>query len=98
MKDTFSTIKKKRGEKMSTGEEVTQEVYSMVDKARKYDDLLHLQKSPDDKLYCSFCHRSQYEVDQLITAEDGVAICNNCVQECVQVIKQKKNKKKWFQK
>ncbi len=35
---------------------------------------------------CSFCGRSQSNVDALITGPNGVAICNYCVDECYELI------------
>lgn len=42
----------------------------------------------EKKLYCSFCKKSQDDVDKLVAAED-VFICNECVELCVQAIYQK---------
>jgi ATP-dependent Clp protease ATP-binding subunit ClpX len=39
---------------------------------------------------CSFCHRSQEEVDRLITGPEGVAICDECVALCSEVIAQER--------
>lgn len=35
----------------------------------------------DKRIHCSFCHKSNLEVVQLITNGD-VAICNECILEC----------------
>lgn len=37
-------------------------------------------------LYCSFCGKSQHEVAQLIVADTGAAICNECCLECAMLI------------
>lgn len=39
----------------------------------------------DKKIYCSFCHKSNLEVDQLVTTGE-VAICNDCVLLCGEII------------
>ena len=53
------------------------ELYSLVDKARKYDELIKPFK--DKQLHCSFCGKSQDQVNTLI-AGVGVYICNECVE------------------
>ncbi len=35
---------------------------------------------------CSFCHRSQDEVRRLIEGPDGVYICDECVELCVEIL------------
>lgn len=35
---------------------------------------------------CSFCRRSQHEVDRLIAGPDGVYICNECVNLCREIL------------
>lgn len=35
---------------------------------------------------CSFCRRSQHEVDRLIAGPDGVYICNDCVNLCREIL------------
>jgi len=42
-----------------------------------------------DTLFCSFCGKSQYEVKKLI-AGPAVFICNECVELCIDVIKEEK--------
>ena len=39
----------------------------------------------DGKLRCSFCGKTQNEVDKLIAGE-GVYICNECVRLCTDII------------
>ncbi len=38
--------------------------------------------------HCSFCHRSQDEVQRLIAGPDGVFICDECVQLCQEVLEE----------
>jgi ATP-dependent Clp protease ATP-binding subunit ClpX len=38
--------------------------------------------------FCSFCKRSQYEVDRLISGPDQVCICNECVELCREILEQ----------
>ncbi len=38
--------------------------------------------------FCSFCKRSQYEVDRLIAGPDQVCICNECVELCRDILEQ----------
>lgn len=35
---------------------------------------------------CSFCGKSQLEVEKLIAGPNGIFICNNCVSKCVQAL------------
>ena len=50
------------------------------------------RKSVRQTLYCSFCGKSQYEVGQLIAGgENLVTICNECVDCCVDIIKEERN-------
>ena len=43
---------------------------------------------PDESsLHCSFCQKSQHEVEKLIAgAKDGVCICNECVELCNDIL------------
>ncbi|MCX7707639.1 MAG: ATP-dependent Clp protease ATP-binding subunit ClpX, partial [Anaerolineae bacterium] len=43
-------------------------------------------KSLADIQRCSFCHRDQTQVRRLIAGPDGVFICDECVQLCVEVL------------
>jgi hypothetical protein len=58
-------------------------LYSVVDKARKYDELVKLYK--DKKLHCDFCGKSQDQVKRLISGP-GVYICDECVELCHEII------------
>ena len=40
-----------------------------------------------DKKYCSFCGRPENEVSLLIYGENGVAICNNCVEQADEIVR-----------
>lgn len=42
---------------------------------------------------CSFCGKSKEEVEKLIVGGDDVAICNECVDLCVDILKEDKIKK-----
>ena len=44
------------------------------------------KKNDEKERFCSFCGKSEHEVDKLITGS-GVYICNNCVALCNQIIK-----------
>ena len=35
---------------------------------------------------CSFCHRGEHEVKQIVTGPDGVTICNDCVARCIDIM------------
>lgn len=35
---------------------------------------------------CSFCGKKEDEVDKLIAASNKIAICDNCVLDCVDIL------------
>ena|SRR5882724_1197859 len=41
---------------------------------------------PPKTLYCSFCVKSQHEVEKLISGPAGIFICGECVDLCNEVI------------
>lgn len=47
----------------------------------------------DDVPACSFCNKSKEEVEKLIVGGDHTAICNECVDLCVDILKDDKVKK-----
>jgi ATP-dependent Clp protease ATP-binding subunit ClpX len=49
---------------------------------------------PNNKKVCSFCGKSQEEVETMITGPGGVAICNYCIDECYEMIHEKKEEDK----
>ncbi len=49
-----------------------------------------MSEDTKDTLFCSFCGKSQYEVKKLI-AGPAVFICNECVELCIDVIKEEKS-------
>lgn len=55
-------------------------------KASLYDELI--KHDFKKMLNCSFCGRSQEEVDKLI-AGSGVYICNHCVGLCAEILDEK---------
>lgn len=58
-------------------------LYSVVEKAKKYDELIKLNKNKE--LACSFCGKSQSSIEKLI-AGSGIYICNECVDECYEIV------------
>jgi ATP-dependent Clp protease ATP-binding subunit ClpX len=40
--------------------------------------------------YCSFCHKSVAKVDLLIQGPDDIYICDECVDLCTEIIKEKR--------
>jgi ClpX C4-type zinc finger len=67
------------------------ELYTIVEKAKKYDELLKMQKH-FDKLHCSFCGKSQDDILKLI-AGNNVYICNECVVLCYEFLAEDHNHK-----
>ena len=58
-------------------------LYEVVEKAKKYDELLKIQR--DSTLHCSFCEKRQEDVRKLV-ASKNVFICDECVQLCYEII------------
>jgi len=48
---------------------------------------------PSGHYRCSFCNKSQDEVDRLIAGPDGVSICDECVGICAEVIAEERAQK-----
>ena len=43
---------------------------------------------PDDEMRCSFCHKARSQVNKLIAGQDGVCICDECLQACMDMMGQ----------
>ena len=41
---------------------------------------------PEKTLYCSFCYKSHYQVNKLISGPANIFICDECVDLCNQII------------
>ena len=41
---------------------------------------------PAKTLYCSFCLKSEHEVEKLLSGHGGIYICGECVQACNEII------------
>lgn len=63
------------------------ELYDIVEKSKKYDELLKFKGWGE--LRCSFCFKSQNEIEHLIMGT-GVFICNECVGLCNEILDEKK--------
>ncbi|MHB0943291.1 ClpX C4-type zinc finger protein [Paenibacillus sp. ALE1] len=66
-----------------------QEAMMMMEKARKYDELIAFPER-DYELRCSFCGKGQSELDKMVTAKN-VCICNECIEVCVEIIAEDEN-------
>lgn len=42
----------------------------------------------DDQVRCSFCNRTQAQVNKLISGPEGIYICDRCVDLCVEIIEE----------
>ena len=58
-----------------------------------HDKEVHDKKDKSSAYYCSFCGKSQHEVLKLI-AGPKVCICDECVDLCVEIIKEERKMKK----
>lgn len=61
-----------------------QTLYSIVEKAKLYDELVKFEKHKI--VCCSFCGKSQNEVKKIILGADNISICNECVEQCTEII------------
>ncbi|MFC2046512.1 ATP-dependent Clp protease ATP-binding subunit ClpX, partial [Chloroflexota bacterium] len=48
------------------------------------------QRKGSEAQYCSFCHRSQEEVERLISGPEQVYICDECVGLCVEILEEER--------
>jgi hypothetical protein len=62
-------------------------LYDVVEKAKKYDAIIHLRKNGE--IHCDFCGKCQCDVKKLV-AGPRVFICDECIELCVEVIKEEK--------
>ena len=46
-----------------------------------------MPRTPDDKNRCSFCGRSQDDVNILISGGGDAYICDDCVKYCEEIVK-----------
>ena len=46
---------------------------------------------PKNTLYCSFCGKSQDQVQRLIAGPGGVYICDECVDLCREIIEEEQS-------
>lgn len=67
--------------------DVEKELQKVIDKAKLYDKLLFLQNS-NNILHCSFCRRSQEEIEKLVTGHN-VYICSDCIKLSYEIIDEK---------
>jgi hypothetical protein len=81
------TLKRVNGALESEIEERKKEVEELRDR-------LTLKPATGDKVWCSFCGKSSEEVLTILTGPQQVAICNECVVECVVTIREQEDKKK----
>jgi hypothetical protein len=65
-------------------------LYSLVEKAKKYDDLIILNDKKGPFLHCSFCGKDQSSIEQLIAGPEAY-ICDECIGLCVEIINEKAN-------
>ncbi len=67
-----------------------QTLYGIIDKAQRYDKLAMMFKVKE--VCCSFCGKSQSAVKTII-AGPGVYICNECVELCDEILRDRKENK-----
>ncbi|MDP9675225.1 hypothetical protein J2W97_001208 [Paenibacillus jamilae] len=67
-----------------------QEAIILMEKARKYDELIAFPER-NYELHCSFCGKSQDQVNRMVAAKN-VCICNECIGVCVEIIAEDEHK------
>jgi hypothetical protein len=76
------------------GPDSTGEAERLRARSKELENIKRRLKPPDDAaaLYCSFCPKSQHEVETLIISHGQLpaCICNECVAECVKIIDERK--------
>ena len=50
-------------------------------------------KDNNEQLFCSFCGKPKELTEQLIAGPNGIFICNECIEVCHDVLKEKKTEK-----
>lgn len=60
-------------------------LYSLVEKAKKYDELVMMDNREGPFLHCSFCGKDQSSIEYLIAGPEAY-ICDECVGLCVEII------------
>ena len=48
----------------------------------------HSGGGPGNRAFCSFCEKSQFEVRKLISGGPSVFICNECIDVCVEMVRE----------
>ena len=48
------------------------------------------QRKGSEAQHCSFCHRSQEEVERLISGPEQVYICDECVGLCDEILEEER--------
>ena len=48
-------------------------------------------KTRDDKIRCSFCHKPEEQVRKLIAGPDGAYICDQCIEICAEIMEEEFN-------
>lgn len=66
-------------------EKYNNELIMIFDKAKKYDELLFLNKV--NTLHCSFCGKRQEDISKLI-ASPKAYICDECVALCNEILEE----------
>ena len=45
-------------------------------------------RTPQDKIRCSFCNKTQDQVRKMIAGQDGVYICDECIDLCSEIMEE----------
>lgn len=45
-------------------------------------------RTPQDKIRCSFCNKTQDQVRKMIAGQDGVYICDECIDLCTEIMEE----------
>jgi len=81
---------------MTKERDLLQRLIDAVGDCRETDAILEIVDETEKLLHpriCSFCKRTEHDVDHLIVANKGLAICNGCVDLSRKTIKEHKKSK-----
>ena len=45
-------------------------------------------RTPQDKIRCSFCNKTQDMVRKMISGQDGAYICDECISLCTEILEE----------